>query len=150
MIPLRDINPSVRRPYVTYTLIGLNGVFFLYELALGTRLNEFLFRAAFIPAVFFQEGGWGYGAVAGLLSMFLHGGWGHILGNMLYLWIFGDNVEDHLGHVRFVVFYLGTGYAATLAHASPRPGRSFRPSAPVGPSPGFSPRISSSTPALAS
>jgi len=119
MIPLRDINPlRRRRPVVTVTLIVLNALFFLYELALGPRLQEFLLQAGFRPAVFFSEyGGVSYGLVTGLLSMFLHGGWAHFLGNMLFLWIFGDNVEDRLGHLRFVVFYLATGYAATFAHA---------------------------------
>lgn len=123
MIPLRDINPLRRRaPVVTVTLIVLNTLFFFYELALGPRLEEFLFRTAFIPAVFFSDyGGVFYGAVAGLLSMFLHGGWAHFLGNMLYLWIFGDNVEDHLGHFGFAAFYLVTGYVATLAHAFASP-----------------------------
>lgn len=122
MIPLRDINPSRTRPIVTYVLIGLNAVFFLYEVALGPRLHELLFQVAFIPSVFFSvEGGIVYGLVAGSISMFLHGGWMHILGNMLYLWIFGDNVEDRLGHVRFVLFYLLTGWAATFAHAYASP-----------------------------
>lgn len=109
-------------PFVTVTLIVVNALLFFYELSLGPRgLQAFLFQNAFIPATFFAGpevgGGLVYGAQSSLLSMFLHGGWGHFLGNMLFLWIFGDNVEDRLGHVRFVIFYLASGYAATAAHA---------------------------------
>ena len=122
MIPLRDLNPSRRRPVVTVALIAANAVLFFYELSLGPQgLQRFLFASAFVPARFFGGaevgGGLAYGFESGLLSMFLHGGWGHFLGNMLFLWIFGDNVEDRLGHVRYVVFYLTAGYAATFAHA---------------------------------
>jgi membrane associated rhomboid family serine protease len=121
MIPLRDLNPSRRFPLVTVALIAVNGAFFLYELALGPRLEPFLLQYAFIPARAVsadpQVGGLGYATGSALLSMFLHGGWGHFLGNMLFLWIFGDNVEDRLGRFRFVVFYLAAGYAATLGHA---------------------------------
>jgi len=116
MLPLRDDNPSRRTPFVTWGLIGLNVLLFLYELSLGQRLPDFLFQAAFIPARTFDAGG-GLQMGSALLSMFLHGGFTHIAGNMLFLWIFGDNVEDRLGHWRFVVFYLGCGFAATYAHA---------------------------------
>jgi membrane associated rhomboid family serine protease len=123
MIPLRDINPLRQRPpVVTVTVIVLNALFFFYELALGPRLEEFLYRTAFIPAVFFGDhGGVVYGAVAGFLSRVLPGGWAHIIGNMLYLWIFGDNVEDYLGHFGFAAFYLVTGYVATFAQAVASP-----------------------------
>lgn len=122
MIPLRDLNPSRRVPFVTVTLILVNALLFLYELSLGPQgLQVFLFQNAFIPDRFFGGpevgGGLAYGASSSLLSMFLHGGWSHFLGNMLFLWIFGDNIEDRLGHVRFVIFYLAAGYAATAAHA---------------------------------
>jgi membrane associated rhomboid family serine protease len=117
MLPLRDENPSRITPFVTWGLIGVNVLLFLYELSLGSRLPEFLFQAAFIPARTFGEGGGGLQVGGALLSMFLHGGIAHIAGNMLFLWIFGDNVEDRLGHLRFVVFYLGCGFAATYAHA---------------------------------
>ncbi len=121
MLPIRDLNPSRTRPVVNILLIAVNALFFFYELWLGERL-EGLLQSAFIPARIFEdrviypsEVAWGL--QSGLLSMFLHGGWGHFLGNMLFLWIFGDNIEDRLGHVRYLIFYLLSGYAATFAHA---------------------------------
>jgi membrane associated rhomboid family serine protease len=117
MLPLRDLNPTRTRPVVNVLLIAANVLMFLFELSLGPRLEGFLMAAAFVPARVF-EGGGGFGpATSALVSMFLHGGWGHLLGNMLFLWIFGDNVEDRLGHVRYLFFYLLCGYAATAAHA---------------------------------
>ncbi|HLE85820.1 MAG TPA: rhomboid family intramembrane serine protease [Thermoanaerobaculia bacterium] len=124
MLPLRDDVPSRRRPVVTIALILVNVAFFVYELSLGPRLQEFLMSAAFVPARLFGGGPDGGGEVqagGALLSMFLHGGWAHIGGNMLFLWIFGDNVEDRLGHLRFVVFYLACGFAATYAQAFAQP-----------------------------
>lgn len=124
MIPLRDVNPAGRHPYVTVGLILVNAAFFFYELSLGPQgLETFLFDSAFVPARMFGDGAGGLGFATGsiLLSMFLHGGWMHFLGNMLFLWVFGDNIEDELGHVRFVVFYLAAGYAAALAHAFANP-----------------------------
>jgi membrane associated rhomboid family serine protease len=119
MFPIRDLNRSRRVPVVNSLLIGANAVFFVYELMLGPRLEGFVREAAFVPERFFSPGGPGLPAELGsaLLSMFLHGGWAHFLGNMLFLWIFGDNVEDRLGHLRYLVFYLLAGYAATFAHA---------------------------------
>ena len=124
MIPLRDDNPSSIRPLVTLGLIAANVVVFLYELMLGERLEPFLMQAAFVPAKLFGGGGASGGDLQidnALLSMFLHGGWAHIGGNMLFLWIFGDNVEDRLGHVRFLIFYLLCGYFASYAHAFANP-----------------------------
>jgi membrane associated rhomboid family serine protease len=121
MLPIRDENPSRITPYVTWGLIGANVLLFLYELSLGQRLPDFLFQAAFIPARTFGEAGGGLQLGGALLSMFLHGGIAHVAGNMLFLWIFGDNVEDRLGHLRFVMFYLGCGFAATYAHALAAP-----------------------------
>ena len=128
MIPLRD-HTTARRgatPIVTILLIAANALLFFFELSLGNRLNAFVMSAAFVPARI-TEGGLslgdlGTGLRSGLLSMFLHGGWGHFLGNMLFLWIFGDNVEDRLGHFRYLVFYLLSGYAATFAHLWASPG----------------------------
>ncbi|HTQ80435.1 MAG TPA: rhomboid family intramembrane serine protease [Thermoanaerobaculia bacterium] len=120
MIPLRDLNPSRTRPVVTVLLIVVNVLFFLYELSLGRYIQPFLLQAAFVPARYVglgAPGGLGAGFTSALLSMFLHGGWTHILGNMLFLWIFGDNVEDRLGHLRFLVFYLSSGFLATAAQA---------------------------------
>jgi membrane associated rhomboid family serine protease len=108
MIPLRDVIPTRTTPVVTVGLIALNIAFFLYEQTLGPRgLDSFVRTWGLVPADFVWD--------RVVTSMFLHGGWGHIAGNMLYLWIFGDNVEDRLGHVRFVIFYVLCGTAAALA-----------------------------------
>ena len=118
MIPLRDDQPSSQRPLMTWALIAINVALFLYELMLGERLEPFLMQAAFVPARLFGGGGVHGGDLQvdnALLSMFLHGGWAHIGGNMLFLWIFGDNVEDRFGHVKFLIFYLLCGIAATFA-----------------------------------
>ena len=124
MIPLRDDQPSSQRPLITWALIAVNVALFLYELMLGERLEPFLMHAAFVPARLFGGGGLHGGDLQvdnALLSMFLHGGWAHIGGNMLFLWIFGDNVEDRLGHVRFAIFYLLCGFIASYAHAFANP-----------------------------
>ena len=120
MLPLRDDIPSETSPVVNYVLIGVNVVMFVYELILGERLDAFLMQAAFVPS---QLGAAGHGFEIhnALLSMFLHGGWAHIGGNMLFLWIFGDNVEDRLGHTRFAIFYLLCGFIASYAHAFANP-----------------------------
>ena len=107
MIPLRDVIPSRTTPIVTISLIVANVLVFLYELTLGRAVNDFTLYFGLVPAAF----SW----VAVLTSMFLHGGLFHVAGNMLYLWIFGDNVEDRMGHGRFLVFYLLCGTAAALA-----------------------------------
>jgi membrane associated rhomboid family serine protease len=122
VIPIHDKNPRHSAPVVTVLLIAANALLFFYELSLGQRLEGFIMSAAFVPARLWEGGALSPGAVpealsSGLLSMFLHGGWGHFLGNMLFLWVFGDNVEDRLGHVRYLLFYLLAGYAATFAHA---------------------------------
>ena len=107
MIPLRDVIPSRTTPYVTVTIIVLNALVFLYQLSLGEQINAFMLYFGLVPAAF----SW----VTVFTSMFLHGGLLHVGGNMLYLWIFGDNVEDRMGHGRFIVFYLLCGVAAALA-----------------------------------
>jgi len=107
MIPLRDVIPSRTTPYVTISLIVVNVLVFLYEFSLADRVNEFIIAFGLIPAAF----SW----ATLLTSMFLHGGFLHVAGNMLYLWIFGDNVEDRFGHGRFLVFYLLCGTVAALA-----------------------------------
>jgi membrane associated rhomboid family serine protease len=125
MIPLRDLNPSRTRPVVTILLIVANVLVFFYELSLGPEIQPFLLQAAFVPARYLGGGAPGSlpaGFTSALLSMFLHGGWAHLLGNLLFLWIFGDNIEDRLGHLRFVVFYLASGFAATAAQSLVSPG----------------------------
>ena len=113
MIPLRDVIPSCTTPYVTFALLAVNTLVFLYQLSMGNAVEEFILYFALIPAAF----SW----VAVLTSMFLHGGLLHFGGNMLYLWIFGDNVEDRMGHGRFLLFYLLCGTAAALAQTMARP-----------------------------
>jgi len=115
VIPLFDNVPSRRPPLVNYTLIGLNVLVFLWEVGQGPRLDE-VFRAyGVVPAVFVASSGlerW----VPVFTSMFLHGGVWHLVSNMLALWIFGDNVEDRMGHFRYLLFYLLCGVAASLVH----------------------------------
>src|ERR1700685_3238489 len=106
MIPLRDIVPSRTTPFVTVALIVANVLVFLFELSPGPAIDDFTLRWGLVPATF----SW----VTVFTSMFLHGGLLHVAGNMLYLWIFGDNVEDRMGHGRFLVFYLLCGIAAAL------------------------------------
>ena len=113
MIPLRDIIPSRTTPVVTIAVITINVLVFLYELSLGRAVDAFTLYWGLVPAAF----SW----VTVLTSMFLHGGFLHIAGNMLYLWIFGDNVEDRMGHGRFLVFYLLCGVAAALAQTITAP-----------------------------
>jgi membrane associated rhomboid family serine protease len=113
MIPLRDIVPSRTTPIVTISLIVANVLVFVYELTLGRAANDFTLYFGLVPAAF----SW----VAVFTSMFLHGGLFHVAGNMLYLWIFGDNVEDRMGHGRFLVFYLLCGTAAALAQTITAP-----------------------------
>ncbi len=121
MIPLRDKNPSGRFPLVTVLLIITNVLVFIYQLSLGDNLTPFFNRYALIPANIFFVGESSGRSVTSVFfsfftSMFLHGGWLHVIGNMWYLWIFGDNIEDRLGHVRFFIFYLVCGIGAAVAH----------------------------------
>jgi hypothetical protein len=111
MIPLRDNIPSRTVPVVNYALIAANLLLFLYQVSLGEHLERFLFTWGLVPAKLFSGGG----AAPLVTSMFLHGGWLHVLGNMLYLYIFGDNVEDRVGHLRYLVFYLLCGLCAAGA-----------------------------------
>jgi membrane associated rhomboid family serine protease len=119
MFPIRDHNPSTRTPFVTWALIAINVVVFLsYAGALGTREILGVYgQWAMIP----ERVTAGQQTYTVLTSMFLHGGWMHLIGNMLFLYIFGDNVEDELGHAGFLAFYVGTGAAAALAHLAADP-----------------------------
>src|SRR5678815_5827546 len=114
MIPLRDVIPSRTTPYITISLVVINALVFLYQLSLGDDINNFVFTYGLVPAYF----SW----VTVLTSMFLHGGFLHVGGNMLYLWIFGDNVEDRLGHGRFIAFYLLCGVVASFGQIILDPG----------------------------
>lgn len=118
MIPIRDHNPSRRIPFVTYALIALNVLIFLTYGFSGAPAAEAVFRdwALFPVAITNGE------RYVGLLSsMFLHAGFMHIAGNMLFLYIFGDNLEDHFGHVGFLIFYLASGLAASALHIAADP-----------------------------
>ncbi len=119
VFPIRDHNPSGTFPFVTISLIAVNSLVFLYEVSLGRELERFIYHYGMVPylvtyfyklpnVTFFDVGR------SFVTHMFLHGGWLHVIGNMWYLWIFGDNVEDRLGHLRFLLFYLASGVVAGL------------------------------------
>lgn len=120
MFPLRDNNPSSTRPFVSWLLIAVNAWAFYHELTLGKALPAFIDAWGLVPA---RYSAWRYAEGLSWLeylgpfvtSMFLHGGWMHILSNLWILFIFGDNVEDRLGHLRFLLFYLACGLAAGAA-----------------------------------
>ncbi len=120
MFPIRDHNPSGRVPFVTYALIAFNIGIFLSTLPIAQNeaaLGAFYYSYALVPRLFMQ--GEGFGNL--ITSMFLHGGWLHLAGNMLFLWIFGDNVEDEMGHAGFLSFYLLCGILAGLAQVASGP-----------------------------
>jgi len=124
LVPLHDDNPTTRFAVLTAALVAANALVFLYQMTLDDRDGTlFVLGYGMIPAVLFGEaelapgiataGGWS----SVVTSMFLHGGIMHVAGNMLYLWTFGNNVEDAMGRVRFAAFYLATGFAAALSQA---------------------------------
>lgn len=129
MIPLKDKNPTHRVPVVNIALIVANTAIFLYEVSLGPRIEQFFLTFGVVPSDIvesFTSGRFRIGAVSPFFtSMFLHGGWLHLAGNMLYLWVFGDNVEDKLGHGRYLVFYVVCGLAASLLHVFIAPSSSM-------------------------
>jgi membrane associated rhomboid family serine protease len=121
MIPIRDQIPTRRVPVVTYLLIAANVLVFLLELLSGSYQNQLVYQFAVIPAHFMTN--LSLGNVTDIFtSMFMHAGWLHLGGNMLYLWIFGDNVEDSMGPVKYLLFYLFGGVVASLAHILTNPG----------------------------
>ena len=126
MIPLRDDNPSSSTPLMTWVIIAANVVVFLYMLTLGSQaaLERFYLSFGAVPADITGRSGASPVAEYPTLisSMFMQGGWLHLLGNMLYLWIFGDNVEDLMGHGGFLIFYLISGLTATWTHILLNPG----------------------------
>lgn len=131
MIPIKDDIPSRTFPIVNIMLIVLNVFVFLAEVSLGPKLQYLFGHLGVVPAKFFAS----YyiagdriiyiGTVDRILplftSLFLHGGWLHLIGNMLYLWIFGDNVEDRMGHLRYLIFYILCGVIASLTHIALNP-----------------------------
>ncbi len=124
MIPIRDTVKSQTAPIVTVALMAINVIVFLHEVALGPYLERFVFAYGLIPRRFVYWPGDPFDAARFLpllTSMFWHGGWLHLIGNMLYLWVFGDNVEDRLGHLRYLIFYLLAGTAAGLTQVALNP-----------------------------
>jgi rhomboid family protein len=121
MIPFRDNIPSRTFPFITVALILVNAVVFFQELLLGRHLSAFIQAYGIIPlrwvdSVFSLDPAALPNLITLFTSMFLHGGWLHLIGNMWYLWIFGDNVEDYLGHIPYLGFYLICGLLGNLAH----------------------------------
>lgn len=121
MIPIRDRNPSGTFPFVTVGIILINVLVFFIELSLGPQLDSFLFQFGVVPVKVVYSADIPDSTFVNtyfpfLSYMFLHGGFIHLIGNMWYLWIFGDNIEDRLGRVRFVLFYLLCGIGSALVH----------------------------------
>lgn len=115
MIPLHDENPTYHVPIVNYGLVAANILVFLWQIGLGYTDKSAFYRLALIPLN--VTSGFDIGDLRSLFtSMFMHAGLAHLLGNMLYLWIFGDNVEDVLGHFRYLLFYLAGGLVASFTH----------------------------------
>ncbi|MBZ5563793.1 MAG: rhomboid family intramembrane serine protease [Acidobacteriia bacterium] len=123
MVPL-PLTDHIRRRtfwFLTLGLIILNTLVFLFELSLGRNINRFVFLFGVIPARYTAHHGVGSLSLGGfllpiLVSMFLHGGWLHLLGNMLFLFVFGRSVEDRFGHLKFLLIYFGAGFAGALLH----------------------------------
>jgi membrane associated rhomboid family serine protease len=126
MIPLKDNVPRETFPFTIFLLIFANVIVFLYEISLGKSLGGFIYNYGIIPKTFLSPRTGGISQFSTLItSMFLHGGWLHLLGNMWFLWVFGDNIEDRMGHSRFPIFYLLCGIAGGLAHIYINPGASI-------------------------
>ena len=127
MIPIRDTVPRLHFPYAVWTLIAINVLVFIRELALPEDITEqFIYLFGLVPArythaIWAAQAGFPHTYWPFLTTMFLHGGWLHIIGNMWVLWIFGDNVEDRMGPVRFLVFYLLCGLSAGVVRVLTNP-----------------------------
>lgn len=117
MIPLRDNIPSKITPFITWLLIAANAYVFYLQISAGGphKFEKFIYDWAVIPKLLFEEPGAHWHTL--ISAMFLHGGWMHIIGNMVFLYIFGDNVEERLGHFKFLVFYLLAGVIANFSQA---------------------------------
>jgi hypothetical protein len=115
MIPLRDENPTQTFPIVTISIIVINALVFIWEFMLGSQLQDKITQFAVIPYNIVHLSSLGV-LLTLITSLFFHAGLAHIFGNMLYLWVFGNNIEDRLGHFRFIFFYLFCGIAATFGH----------------------------------
>ncbi len=119
MFPVQDTIPRRKTPFVTWALIVLNSIVFLYEISLSPQQLELFIRTFGVVPLRFTSGLWLEHPeilLTLITNMFLHGGWAHIIGNMWYLWIFGDNVEDRFGAGRYLLFYIATGIAASVLH----------------------------------
>ncbi|AGI68925.1 putative rhomboid protease [Octadecabacter antarcticus 307] len=120
MFPIRDHNPAEKTPIVTYVIIAINIAVFAWQELFVTGIaasNQFLIDYAFWPALF----GEGQGTIGFFTHMFLHAGFLHLAGNMLFLWIFGDNIEEEMGHLPFLGFYILSGFAAAYLQYLPNP-----------------------------
>jgi membrane associated rhomboid family serine protease len=116
MLPLQDINPRRRTPILTYLLIAINVIVFLWELSLGDRaLQQAFIDLSIVPANVTANPFSLETVLDFLRSMFFHGGWDHLLGNMLYLYLFGDNVEDRFGEVLYLILYFVSGFVAGIS-----------------------------------
>jgi membrane associated rhomboid family serine protease len=121
MIPLRDENPTHITPVITYLLILVNIAVFVFQMMLGANNDAFIYQFALIPAEVTSRVS--LEPIFDIFtSMFMHAGLAHIGGNMLYLWIFGDNVEDRLGSFKYIIFYIIGGVVASLTHIYTNPG----------------------------
>jgi len=119
VIPYKDVNPTRSFPFVTVFFIGINILVFLFEISYPYGMDRLVLKYGAIPAnlMFMNGTPQPIGPVASIFtSMFMHGNFLHVGGNMLYLWIFGNNIEDRLGHIRFIIFYVLCGVAAVYAH----------------------------------
>lgn len=115
MIPLQDLNPTRRRPIMLFIIIAVNVLVFLWTLTLDNfQIRRVFLEYSIVPATIVSDPFSVESFLDFVRSMFFHGGWGHLLGNMLYLWVFGDNVEDRLGPFGFTIFYLVCGFAAGI------------------------------------
>jgi membrane associated rhomboid family serine protease len=121
LIPYKDDNPTQIFPFFTILFIGLNIVVFMFELVTDAQSIVFSFGAVPAALLSFKTAQPVHPALTVITAMFLHGGFLHLAGNMLYLWIFGNNIEDRLGHLRFVVFYVLCGFISAYAHAITEP-----------------------------
>jgi membrane associated rhomboid family serine protease len=122
MLPLTDANPTRRTPYVTYILIAINVIVFITQLGLSERQLQSVFvNDAIVPFAVTNEPLSTETLLDFVRSMFFHSGWLHLLSNMLYLWIFGDNIEDRLGKILYVILYFASGFAAGFAQVAISP-----------------------------
>lgn len=130
MIPLRDENPTSTTPFVNHALVAINVAVFVYQAFLSFDVsteasNAFVQKLALTPSLLLSPSAWGQMPIPApltmLTSMFVHGGIMHLLGNLLYLWVFGDNIEDALGHLKYLTFYLVCGMGAAMAQVMIEP-----------------------------